>query len=324
MGHICFRCKRELKWYEIKNTLAEIIEGGPGFSVRGPRIPPTNFTSKDRMCSDCSNTIQTSESLEKEKSRRQDAERETAREMARAVAAPRVKCYWCENQKMDNQFALRSKWNLEDHDTCNDCNKIINGLTSIKLRELISLERNNSEKIRLMNQLHSEASTAAFQAGQKKYSDVFSGVAGAGIMGGFIPNSDTQHLENSANQTKGSLELNLMDARQESIRISNLIKNEKNILAKGYFFKVDSNESETKVHSTNTIKTNESDDPVEILKIRLAKGEITVEEIDKIPKSFFHSGGIPNSPSEILKKRYATGEITLDEFNKIKENLEKF
>ena len=82
-------------------------------------------------------------------------------------------------------------------------------------------------------------------------------------------------------------------------------------------------EPETKIHSTNTIKTNESDDPVEILKIRMSKGEITIEEIDKIPKSFFHSGGLPNSPLEILKKRYAIGEITLDEFNKIKENLEK-
>ena len=55
----------------------------------------------------------------------------------------------------------------------------------------------------------------------------------------------------------------------------------------------------------------------------MSKGEITIEEIDKIPKSFFHSGGLPNSPLEILKKRYAIGEITLDEFNKIKENLEK-
>ena len=81
---------------------------------------------------------------------------------------------------------------------------------------------------------------------------------------------------------------------------------------------------EQKEDSANTIKTNESDDPVEILKIRMAKGEITVEEIDKIPKSFFYSDGLPNSPSEILKKRYAIGEITLDEFNKIKENLEKF
>ena len=81
---------------------------------------------------------------------------------------------------------------------------------------------------------------------------------------------------------------------------------------------------EQKEDSANTIKTNESDDPVEILKIRMSKGEITVEEIDKIPKSFFESDGLPNSPSEILKKRYAIGEITLDEFNKIKENLEKF
>ena len=323
MGHICYVCKKVLKWNNLKWTSAQLISPDHGES----QILPTGFTSEDRLCSNCRVTLQSTKSFEKEKSRKEDekSRKEAAeRERLRAEAAPRVKCYWCKKQKMDNQFALRSKWNLEDYDTCDDCNKIINGLTSIKLRELISLERNNSEKIRLMNQLHGEASTAAFQAGQKKYSDVFSGVAGAGIMGGFIPNSDTQHLENSAKQSKGSLELNLMDARQESIRISNLIKNEKNTLAKEYFFKANSNESETKVHSTNTMKTNESDDPVEILKIRLAKGEITVEEIYKIPKSFFHAGGLPNSPSEILKKRYATGEITLEEFNKIKENLEKF
>ena len=318
MGHICYTCKKDLKWNNLKYTLKEITEG-TGCDYK--RIPPFRFSSQHRLCSDCAHNLQSLESFEKEKSRKEAEERE----MLRAAAAPRVKCYWCKKQKMDNQFALRPKWNLDDlYDTCNDCNKIINGLTSIKLRELISLERNNSEKIRRMNELHGEASTAAFRAGQKKYSDVINGVAGAGFMGGFIPNSDTQHLGNSANQNKSSLEFNLMDAEQESIRISNLIRNEKNMLAKKHFFNLDSNMPETKVHSTNTIKPNESDDPVEILKIRMAKGEITLEEIDKIPKSFFNSGGLPNSPSEILKKRYAIGEITLDEFNKIKENIEKF
>jgi len=176
-----------------------------------------------------------------------------------------VECYWCKKQKEEEQFALRTKWNLDDpYDTCNDCNKIINGLTSIKLRELISLERNNSKKTRLMDKLHQG------EAGLKKYSNVF----------GKIKDEDTEKVKWG---------LSLMDAKQESINISNLRKNEKNTLAKEYFFNTDSNESETNVHSANTMKINESDDPVEILKIRLAKGE-----------------------------------ITLDEFNKIKENLEKF
>ena len=273
MGHICFTCKKELKWNHLKYTFKEITEG-TGLEYK--RIPPFRFGSENRMCRDCAHKLQSLDSFEKEESKREAEQRETLR----AAAAPRVKCYWCKKQKMDNQFALRPKWNLDDpYDTCNDCNKIINELTSIKLRELISLERNNSEKIRRMNELHGEASTAAFQAGQKKYSDVFSGVAGTGFLGGFIPNSDTQHLENSANQNKASLEFNLMDAKQESIRISNLIRNEKNILAKKHFFNLDSNESETKVHSTNT---NESSDPIIMLKMRLAKGEITLEEYRKI------------------------------------------
>jgi len=68
-------------------------------------------------------------------------------------------------------------------------------------------------------------------------------------------------------------------------------------------------------------KENQKNTPVDILKMRLAKGEITVEELDKIPPWFFHAGGLPNSPLEILKKRFATGEITLDEFNKIEEKI---
>jgi ribosomal protein L34E len=273
MGHSCYTCLKILKWNMLKNTLQEVT------GSIWKRVPPAGFTSSDRLCSDCANRLQTRESFEKEKTAKLDKDIERMK----AEAAPRVKCYWCKKQKISNQFALRSKGNLEDNDTCNDCNKIINGLTSIRLRELISLESNNSDKIVLMEKLYSEASIAASQA--EYDNSLLSGILTKGVVGAMNKDTDKQHSQNSANQNKASLELNLMDVRQESIRISNLIKNEKNTLAKEYFFNLDSNKPEPKVNSINTIKTNESDDPVQILKIRLAKGEITIDEFNKIKEN---------------------------------------
>ena len=275
MGHICYVCKKELKWHMMKITLDEVVKGFTGFSKK---IPPTGMTSEDRLCNGCHDELAKpgEPKIDKPRSELVQKHIDAQRVANQKASSPMGKCYWCKNNQ--NILPERS-WILEDHSQCFDCATVIAGLTSIKLKELYSLEQNNYNKISLLEKLHSEASTASFQAGQKKYSDVLSGVAGTGFMGGFIPNSDTQHLENVANQSKGSLELSLMDAKQESIRISNLRKNEKIILAKKHFFNLDSNESETKVHSTNT---NEPSDPVIILKVRLAKGEITLEEYRKI------------------------------------------
>tara|TARA_B110001454_G_C12478786_1_gene333454 strand:+ start:102 stop:632 length:531 start_codon:yes stop_codon:yes gene_type:complete len=169
---------------------------------------------------------------------------------------------------------------LEDHFQCSDCATVIEGLTSIKLKELYSLEQNNYNKISLLEKLHSEASTASSRAKQKKYYDIFTGVSG-GILGGINPTSDTQHLENVANQNERSVELTLMDAKQETIRIKNLIKNEKIYLVKKHFFNLDSSEFK----KINSIESNEFEDPVKILKVRLAKGEITLEEFNKIKEN---------------------------------------
>jgi hypothetical protein len=270
MGDACYICKKNFKWMEEKITFAEIMSKNTAGSYR--EIPQGFAFGDNKLCISCVNALPT-----KDHKKNHDAHKDEQK------AAD--ECYWCKEQGRHKQFCSNSSWVLEDHVPCTDCNERLLGLTSIKLRELISLERNNSAKIKKMNELHSEASWASTQAGLKKYSDVFSGVANTGSLGGFIPNSDTQYLENSANQGKGSLELNLMDAKQESIRISNLIKNEKMRLAKKHFFNLDSNESETKVHSTNTTNTNESSDPVIILKMRLAKGEITLEEYKKIKEN---------------------------------------
>ena len=56
------------------------------------------------------------------------------------------------------------------------------------------------------------------------------------------------------------------------IRISNLIKNERIVLAKKHFSKNDSREN-----------TND-DEPLKILKTRLAKGEITLQEFNELKR----------------------------------------
>ena len=276
--------------------------------------PPVGFLLDDnRLCSQCVGKCPDFDSVDAMKIQLQD--------WFLQQGITRQQCCWCQKEVEINQIMLVEYWiqgNTTDHCQCIDCGKIITDLTSTKLQELFLLRDNQNETISLLTAQFDDADKSATSAKYRKYVAILS--SGGDCLPGFLQ----QNLEHSTKQHKGTLELKLLNVTQELTRISNLIKNEQIDLAKKYFFNADSNESETKVHSTNTIKTNESDDPVEILKIRLAKGEITVEEIDKIPKSFFHAGGLPNSPSEILKKRYATGEITLDEFNKIKENLEKF
>ena len=261
----------------MKVTLDEVVKGFTGFSKK---IPPTGMTSEDRLCNGChEKLVKPGEpKIDKPRSELVQKHIDAQRVANQKASSPMGKCYWCKNNQ--NILPERS-WILEDHSQCFDCATVIAGLTSIKLKELYSLEQNNYNKISLLEKLHSEASTASFQAGQKKYSDVFTGVAGAGILGGFIPNSDTQHLENVANQNEGSIELKLMDAKQETVRIKNLIKNEKIYLVKKHFFNLDSSEFK----KINSIESNEFEDPVKILKVRLAKGEITLEEFNKIKEN---------------------------------------
>ena len=310
MGHICYSCKKELKWNMLKITYDEIVYGMYGLNKR---IPPVGFTDKDRLCNDCHNQCAKPGSIEGMKIELQDWY------LQQGITNQR--CSWCQKEVKIDQIALVEYWiqgNTTDHCQCMDCTKIIENFTSTKLQELFLLRDNQNETISLLTAQFDDADKSVTSAKYRKYVGMLRGE------GDIIPGYFQQDLENSSKRHKGTLELKLLDATQELTRISNLIKNEQIVLAKKHFFNTDSNESETKVHSTNIIKINESDNPVEILKIRMAKGEITVEEIDKIPKSFFNSDGLPNSPLEILKKRYAIGEITLDEFNKIKENLEKF
>jgi uncharacterized membrane protein len=293
-----------------KFTYDEIIASN---GINNSLQPPVGFTTEHRLCKDCCGKSPKFDSIEGMKIQLQNWFLEQG--------ITRQQCCWCQKEVEINQIVLLEYWiqgNTTDHCQCIDCTKNIENLTSIELEELFLLRDNQNETISLLTAQFDDADKSVTSAKYRKYVGMLRGE------GDIIPGYFQQDLENSSKRHKGTLELKLLDATQELTRISNLIKNEQIVLAKKHFFNTDSNESETKVHSTNLIKINESDNPVEILKIRMAKGEITVEEIDKIPKSFFNSDGLPNSPSEILKKRYAIGEITLDEFNKIKENLEKF
>ena len=87
---------------------------------------------------------------------------------------------------------------------------------------------------------------------------------------------------NSIQIHEQSLELKKSIAEQEQTRYELLIPNEQMVLAKKYFFGTDSNEPETKVGSPISIKASEDGDPIQILKVRLAKGEISLEEFNKI------------------------------------------
>ena len=297
----------------------EMLTSSSGFGNTSLQ-PPVGFLLKNDnvLCSQCMGKCPNIDSIDAMKIRQLDG-------FASSGIAKQM-CCWCQKRVDITQISLAQYWSKGDEVTtddseCMDCTKIIENLTSTKLQELFLLRDNQNEIISLLTAQFDDADKSATSAKYRKYVGMLRGE------GDIIPGYFQQDLENSSKQHKGTLELKLLNVTQELTRISNLIKKERLDLAEKYFFNIDSNESETKVHSTNTtntIKTNESDDPVEILKIRMSKGEITIEEIDKIPKSFFHSGGLPNSPLEILKKRYAIGEITLDEFNKIKENLEKF
>ena len=280
MGKICYLCKKELKWHMIKITYEELVNG---MRFSGKRIPPTGMTTEDRLCNDCHNKLSKPGSEQKIKQRSAlvqnyiDTQRAENQKAYQKASSPIEKCYWCTNNQ---HITSKENWIFENHPQCFDCSKIIVRLTSTKLQELFSLEKNHYDKIALLQELYNKAWRASSRAGQRKYLDIFSGADG-GLIGSVAPNSDTQNLENVANQNKGSLELKLMDAKQETIRIKNLIKNEKIHLAKKHFFNSETNEFEKK----NSTKLKEFENPIKILKIRLEKGEINLEEFNKIKEN---------------------------------------
>jgi uncharacterized protein with PIN domain len=275
MGHICYTCKKELKWNMTKNTFDKLEN-------KFNKIPPFGFSPEDKLCEQCTEkllTIGSPESIAR-------AQMEVKARLKKSKENSGIRageCYWCKKYREANEFCFKSDWIVNDYAQCIECNKIIMKLSSEKMKELKGLENTNFEKKNILNEQEMNATYAETRANSQKYMDMVTGVANAGIGGGFFPNSDTQHLENSANQNKGSLKIQSINAKQETIHTLNLIKNERVFLSKKYFF--NTNEAESKGGSPISIKASEDGEPIEILKVRLAKGEITLEEFTKIKEN---------------------------------------
>ena len=274
MGHICYTCKKELKWNMAKNTFDKLEN-------KFNKIPPFGFSSEDRLCEQCTEKLPIIGSPESV-ARAQIEVKERMKKSKENSGIKSGECYWCKKYREIAEFCFKSDWIMEDHPQCIECNKIIMKLSSDKMKELKGLENTNFEKEKILYEEERDAAYAGARANSQKYMDMVNGVANTGIAGGFFPNSNTQHLENSANRNKGSLKIQSINAKQETIHTLNLIKNERVFLSKKYFF--NTNESVTKSGSPISIKANEDGEPIQILKVRLAKGEISLEEFNKIKK----------------------------------------
>jgi hypothetical protein len=247
MGHVCYVCKKELK--RIWNTKWEKSD------VEKEQLPPTGMTSEDRLCSDCYDQCPKLDS-------------DVALERMKLDSLPEgitsQQCDWCQKEIEINQMELPPHWiqNEQDHCQCMDCGDIIENLTSTKLQELVNERDSAVQTMMLIYKQISDSATKSVhyftQATPQQTSE---------------NNSIERHIQ--------SLELKKSIAKQEITRYELLILNEQIVLAKKYFSNTDSNEPETKVGSPNIMKP---DVPVEILKVRLAKGEISLEEFNKIKK----------------------------------------
>ena len=246
MGHVCYVCKKEFK--RIWNTKWEKSD------VEKEQLPPTGMTSEDKLCSDCYYQCPKLDS-------------DVALERMKLDSLPEgitsQQCDWCQKEVEISQMELPPRWiqNEHDHCQCIDCGNIIENLTSTKLEKLGKEQRDTLEtRIFLANQI------------SDSYNDEINDIASG-------------HRDNSHKQQRQSLELKILNGDQVFDTLGKAIVDEEYELAKKYFSNIDSNESETKVGSPNTMKPNEHEEPIKILKVRLAKGEITLEEFNKIKES---------------------------------------
>ena len=229
MGDLCYICKKNFKWREEKITHNKIMSNNTADNYK--EIPQGFAFGDNKLCSNCFNSLPIKVRIKNHDSNMDESK-------------TTIECYWCKKQKEEDQFALRTKWNLNDLDTCKDCNDVLDNLTSEKGKKLANSYFDIREKIELLEKLHDEA---------------------------------------TSKENLNTLKLKLLDAKQELKHIPNLIESEKMALAKKHFFNLDSKESPTKIHLTSTTTTNEPpNDPLKILKIRLAKGEISLEEFNEL------------------------------------------
>ena len=262
MGDICYVCKKNFKWREEKITHDKIKSNNTADSYK--EIPQGFAFGDNKLCSSCFNSLPTKVRIKNHDSNIDESK-------------TTIECYWCKKQKEEDQFALRAKWNLNDLDTCKECKNVLDNLSSEKLKKLANSYFDIREKIELLEKLCDEANESSIRS---------EGISTAESIGGLFPNSSTENVKNTSKENLSILKLKLLDAKQEFSHIPNLIESEKRSLAEKHFFDLGSNEFQTKTHLTSTTTTNEqSDDPLKVLKMRLAKGEITLEEFKEIKEN---------------------------------------
>jgi hypothetical protein len=176
-------------------------------------------------------------------------------------------CHWCKKQLKISQINPASTWLIFGNPQCTECTNIIRKLSSSKLKELWDLEQNMYKKMELLRTQIYDAGQAVRNANMRSTLDIFTGESTFGIA-----RSETQQLKNLANQHESSLKTDLEYVKNEIQNIPNQIKKEKIRLAEKHFFE---NDEKLKV-------IPKTENPLEILKIRLAKGEITIDEFNEL------------------------------------------
>ena len=264
MGDICYSCKNKLKWGMKKFSLDKITD-------EFNKVPPSGFTSNDNLCKECFEkllTVGSPESIARAEKEVKEG-RKNALESSGVVSG---ECYWCKKFKETEDFCNKSDWIYNGHPQCIECNQIISKLTSVKMKELRELEYAQQKKLQMLHEQERDTTYAKSRADFQKYADVLTGSANAGIAGIAFPNSNTQFTENSANQNKSSLKIQIFEVEQERKRLQNLITDEKLELAKNHLLNKDIKQKSVE------------NEPLQILKTRYAKGEITREEFEQMKK----------------------------------------
>ena len=119
MGHVCYSCKKELKWNMNKFDYKEITTS-EGFLNKSLQ-PPVGFLLDDnRLCSQCVGKCPDIDSVDAMKIQLQD--------WFLQQGITRQQCCWCQKEVEINQIMLVEYWiqgNTTDHCQCIDCGKIM-------------------------------------------------------------------------------------------------------------------------------------------------------------------------------------------------------
>jgi len=180
-------------------------------------------------------------------------------------------CNWCKKtfKKSDSVFPFSFSIHYDDSKystlggECSTCKDVRKKLYSDKLENLLTEYRSNDRKSIELNELVRKASRAKSDARARDFSDGFAG-----------DRTDRITTENRYDD----LVMQSKDIDSALFEINWSIGKERERLAEEHFFKNKSNNAEDK----DNPKTEK---PLEILKVRLAKGEITLEEFKNIKEN---------------------------------------